>query len=97
MDIKSLKIETKTNYNWDDMVYIYDFDINFVKIIKRKSKIGVDIYYIGYMHEPKNIFNTVKPFYITINRLLGHVEKIEGSSDRYLIVNEDNYKINNIF
>ena len=34
MDIKSLKIETKTNYNWDDMVYIYDFDINFVKIIK---------------------------------------------------------------
>ena len=49
------------------------------------------------MHEPKNIFNTVKPFYITINRLLGHVEKIEGSSDRYLIVNEDNYKINNIF
>ena len=97
MDIKSLKIETKTNYNWDDMVYIYDFDVNLVKIIKRKSKFGVDIYYIGYMYNPKNKFNTIKPFYITINRLLGHVEKIEGSSNRYLIVNEDNYKINNIF
>ena len=48
------------------------------------------------MHEPKNKFNTIKPFYITINRLLGNVEKIEGSTDRYLIVNEDNYKINNI-
>ena len=25
MDIKSQKIKTKTNYNWDDMVYVYDF------------------------------------------------------------------------
>ena len=28
MDIKSLEINTKTNYNWDDMVYINDFDAN---------------------------------------------------------------------
>ena len=47
MDIKSLKIKTKTNYNWDDMVYIYDFDVNLVKMIKRESQIGVNIYYIG--------------------------------------------------
>ena len=44
MDIKSLKIKAKTNYNWDDMVYIYDFDVNLVKIIKTESRIGVNIY-----------------------------------------------------
>ena len=28
MNIESLKIKTKTNYNWDDIVYINDFDVN---------------------------------------------------------------------
>ena len=79
------------------MVYIYDINVKSIKIIKRESKIGVDIYYIGYMDEPKNKFNTIKPFHLTINRLFGHIEKIEGSNDRYLIINEDKYKINNIF
>ena len=31
MVIESLKIKTKSNYNWDDMIYIYDFDVNLVK------------------------------------------------------------------
>ena len=49
------------------------------------------------MFKSEDKINTIKPFYVTINRLLGHIEKIEGSSDRYLVVNIDNYKINNIF
>ena len=52
MNIESLKIKTKTNYDWDDTVYIYDFDINLVEIIKRESRIGANIYYIGYVLEP---------------------------------------------
>ena len=47
MVIKSVKIKTKSNYNWDDIVYVYDIDVKLMKIIKRESKIGVDIYYIG--------------------------------------------------
>ena len=53
MIIKSLKIKTKTNYNWDDMVYIYDFNINLVKVIKRESRTGANMYYIGYVIEPE--------------------------------------------
>ena len=79
MDIKSLKIKTKTNYNWDDMVYIYDFDVNLVKIIKTESRIGVNIYFIGYVPEPENDDNSINPLYFVVNRLFGHIEKIEGS------------------
>ena len=98
MVIKSLKIETKSNYNWDDVVYVSDVDVKLIKTIKRKSRIGVDIYYIRYVLEPKHDNNNnIKPFYLVINQLLGHIEKIEGSSDRYLVVNINNKKIINVF
>ena len=41
--------------------------------------------------------HTIKPFYLVINHLFGHIEKIEGSSCRYLVVNINNKKIINIF
>ena len=49
MDIKSLEIKTKANYNWDDIVYINDFDEDSLEIIKRESKIGINICYIRYV------------------------------------------------
>ena len=79
------------------MVYIYDFDVNLVKIIKKESRIGVNIYYIGYVLEPENDNNSMNPFYFVVNRLFGHIEKIEGSSDRYLVVSINNQKIINVF
>ena len=52
MDVESLKIKTRTNYNWDDIVYINDFDSNLLEVIKRESRIGANIYYIGYFLNP---------------------------------------------
>ena len=31
MDIKPLKIKTQDNYNWDDIIYINDFDEKFIR------------------------------------------------------------------
>ena len=42
-------IGTKSNYNWDDIVYVNDIDVKLIKVIKREPRIGVDIYYIGYV------------------------------------------------
>ena len=78
MDIKPLKIKTQDNYNWDDIIYLNDFDENSLEIIKRESKIGVHIYYIKY--------SNLRPFYFVINCLIGYIEEIEGSSDKYLVV-----------
>ena len=86
MNIKSLKIKTKNNYNWDDIVYINDFDSNLLEIIKRESRIDVNIYYIGYVLNPNYNYNTINPLYFIINRVIGYVEEIEGSNDKYLVV-----------
>ena len=97
MVIKSLKIKTKTNYNWDDIVYVYYIDVKLIKVIKRESRIGVDVYYIGYVFGSEYETHSIKPLYLVINHLFGHIENIEGSSDRYLVVNINNKKIINIF
>ena len=44
MDIKSLQINDKYCYLCDNIIYICDFDIGLVKIFKRESKIGINIY-----------------------------------------------------
>ena len=81
MDIESLQIKNKSYYFWNDTINIYDFDINLVKIFKRESKIGVNIYYIGSMLKPY-YDNTITPLYLVINHLFGFIEQTEGSSDR---------------
>ena len=97
MVIESLKIGTKSNYNWDDIVYVYDIDLKLIKVIKRESRIGVDIYYIRYVFDSEYETHSIKPLYLVIDRLFGHIEKIKGSSDRYLVVIINNKKIINIF
>ena len=93
MNIESLKIKTKSNYNWDDIVYVYDIDVKLIKAIKRESRIGVDIYYIRFMFDSEYEPHSIKPLYLVINHLFGHIEKMEGLSDRYLVVNINNKKI----
>ena len=97
MVIESLKIKTKSNYNRNDIVYVYVIDGKLIKVIKRASKIGVDIYYIRYVFDSEYKTHRIKPLYLVVNHLFGHIEKIKGSSDRYLVVNINNKKIINIF
>ena len=79
------------------MFYIYDIDVKLIKVIKRESRIRVDICYISYVFDSEYETYNIKPFYLLINHLFGHIEKIEGSSDRHLVVNINNKKIINSF
>ena len=45
MRISSLELKDKTNYDLDNICYIDDFDVNSLKIIKKESRIGANIYY----------------------------------------------------
>ena len=95
--VKSLKIKSKPNYFWDDMVYLDNSDVKLVKVVRRESRIGVDIYYIGYVLKSEYDINSINPLYLIVKSLLGRIEKIEGSSDRYLIVEENNKEVINVF
>ena len=75
MVVESLKIRSKSNYFWDDMVYLDDFDVKLVKVVRRESRIGVDIYYIGHVLEPDDDINSINPLYLIVRHLFAHVEK----------------------
>ena len=98
MVIKSLKIKNQSYYYWNDIIFINNFDIKFLKIAKRESRIGVDIIYIVYVvNKLEYDINSVKPLYLSVKSLLGSVEKIDGSSDRYLVIDKSNIEVINIF
>ena len=84
MDIKSLEIKNKTNYDWDDISYINDFDFNSLKITKRELRIGANIFCTRCALNLDN--DTIIPLYFIINRLIGYIEEIKGSSNKYLVV-----------
>ena len=84
MDIKSLEIKNKTNYDSDTISHINDFDVNSLAVSKKESRIGVNIYYTRRDLNLDN--NTIIPLYFFIDRLIGFIEEIDGFSDKYLVV-----------
>ena len=60
--------------------------MNSLEIIKRESRIGANIYYTGYVLKPDYDYDTINPLYFVINRLIGYIEEIKGSSDKCLVV-----------
>ena len=72
--------------------------MNSLEIIKRESRIGANIYYIGHVLNPDYDYDTINPLYFVINRLIGYIEEIEGSSDKYLVVSKNvhNKNINSV-
>ena len=98
MVIKSLKIKNQSYYYWYDIIFIDDFNIKFFKIAKRESRAGIDIYYIGYVvNKLEYDTNSVKPLYLSGKSLLGSVEKLDGSSDKYLVIDKSNIELINDF
>ena len=68
------------------------------KIAKRESRAGIDFYYIGYvLNKLEYDVNSVKPLYLSVKILLGSVEKVDGSSDRYLIIDKSNIEVIHVF
>ena len=83
MAINSLEIKNKTNYDLDNICYIDHFDVNSLKITKKESRIGANIYYTRCA---LNLDNTIIPLHFLVDPLIGFIEEIDGSSDKYLLV-----------
>ena len=84
LKIKSLEIKNKTNYviNDDNISYIDGFNVDSLKVIKKESRIGANIYYIRCALDPYD--DIMMPIYFFIDNLIGYIEEIDGSSYKYL-------------
>ena len=49
------------------------------------------------MLEPEDDINSINPLYLIVKSLFGRIGKIEGSSDKYLVVDENNKEVINVF
>ena len=84
MGIISLEIKDKTNYEFDNICYIDDFDVNSLRITKKESRIDANIYYTRCDLNLDD--DIIIPLHFLINRLIGFIEEIDGSNDKYLVV-----------
>ena len=84
MDINSLEIKDKTNYDLDNIGYIDDFYVNSLRITKKESRIGANIYYTRCALNSDD--DTIIPLHFLIVRLIGFIEEIDGPNDKYLVV-----------
>ena len=84
MDINSLEIKNKTTYVINNISHIDDVNVNSLRVTKKESGIDANIYYIRCALNPDD--DTIMPLYFFINDLIGYIEEIDGSSDKYLIV-----------
>ena len=85
MGINSLKIKDKTNYDFDNICYIDEFDVNSLKITEKESRISANIYYNRCALNLDDD-DTIIPLHFLIDRLIGFIEEIDGSNDKYLVI-----------
>ena len=87
--VKQINIKNRTYYFYNDQINLKDFDARLLKVDKKDYK-EIDIYYIGYVTVKKiancNNINSVNPFYLMINEMIGHFE--EKNENNYLVLND---------
>ena len=72
MSINSLEVKDKTNYDFHNIGYINDFDVNSLKITKKDSRIGANIYYARCALNLDD--DIIIPLHFLIDHLIGFIE-----------------------
>ena len=81
MLVKSLKIKNESMFYPNDIIQLNNFDGQLLKTNKGENRQINSIYYISYK---------INNLYFVVDYLYGTIEKINGSKDRYLVINKDN-------
>ena len=90
MTAKSLKFKNELTLCPNDMIQLNNFDSELLKINKRENRENNNIYYIYYKtNKPEHDINNINNLYFVVDRLYGTLEKINGSKDRYLVIDKD--------
>ena len=77
-----------------NLIQLNNFDCQLLKINERENRENNNIYYISYkINKPEHDINNINNLYFVVDYLRGKIEKINGSKDRYLVINEDSLMI----
>ena len=87
--IKQMNIGNRTYYFYNDLIKLFDFDLNMLKLDKKTFK-SINIYYVGYVTKKEEYkINSVNPLYLLIYKTDGFIEEKRGN--KYLnIASTDN-------
>ena len=89
MAAKSLKIKNESMFHPTDMIKLINFDDELLKINKRENRENDNIYYISYkIDKPEHDINSINNLYLVVDHVYGKIEKINGSKDRYLVIED---------
>ena len=89
MEAKSLKIKNESMFYPNDMIQLNNFDCQLLKINTRENKENNNIYDISYkINKPEHDINSINNLYFVVDYLHGKIEKINGSKNRYLVIED---------
>ena len=87
---KEINFKNQTYYFYNDIINLDEFDESKIKVDKKDFN-GIDIYYLGYLHQKKisecNVINSVNPLYLRILDIKCQFEK--GKDDAWYLVISD--------
>ena len=76
---KQMNIKNRTYYFYNDLIKLFKFDLNMLKLDKNSFK-DIDIYYIGYVTKKEEYkINSVNHLYLLIHKIDGFIEEKRGN------------------
>ena len=90
MAAKSVKIKNESMFYPNDTIQLNNFDGQLLKINKRENRENNNIYHISYkINKPEHDINSINNLYFVVDHLCSTIEKINGSKDRYLVIDKN--------
>ena len=90
---KQMNIKNKTYYFYNDLIKLFDFDPNMLKLNKNTFK-GIYIYYIGYVtNKEEDKINCVNSLYLLIYKIDGFIEEKRGNKYLNIAFTDNNDEV----
>ena len=90
---KQMNIKNRTYYFYNDLIKLFDFDPNMLKLDKKAFK-GIDIYYIEYVTKKEEYkINSVDSLHLLIYKIDGFIEEKEGNKYLNIAFTDNNDEV----
>ena len=90
---KQMNIKKRTHYFYNDLIKLFDFDPNMLKLDKKPFK-GTDIYYTGYVTKKEEYkISSVNPLYLLIYKIDGFIEEKGGTKYLNIAITDHNDEV----